>query len=135
MGHLLGHGVRFGVANDVMTAGEGIETILSLRSVMPTMPMVAALSANHLAALLFPLSLRRLYIARDRDLAGDAAVARLNDRADAAGIEAFSLLPTFDDFNEDLRHLGVDQLRASVRIQLAPEDVVRFMEWATAATE
>ena len=27
MGHLLGHGVRFGVANDVMAAGEGIETI------------------------------------------------------------------------------------------------------------
>ena len=29
MGHLLGHGVRFGVATDVMAAGEGIETMLS----------------------------------------------------------------------------------------------------------
>ena len=35
MGHLLGHGVRFGVAHDVMAAGEGIETMLSLRSIMP----------------------------------------------------------------------------------------------------
>ena len=33
MGHLLGHGVRFSVANDVMAAGEGIETMLSLRSI------------------------------------------------------------------------------------------------------
>ncbi len=54
IGHLLGHGVRFGVATDVMAAGEGIETMLSLRSIMPTLPMIAALSANHLAAILFP---------------------------------------------------------------------------------
>src|SRR3546814_18318349 len=31
MGHLLGHGVRFGVADSVMAAGEGIETLLSVR--------------------------------------------------------------------------------------------------------
>src|ERR1700674_1690987 len=99
MGHLLGHGVRFGVANDVIAAGEGIETMLSLRGVMPIMPMVAALSASHLAALLFPVSLRRLYIARDRDSAGDVAMASLNDRAEAAGIEAFTLSPTLGDFN------------------------------------
>ena len=35
MGHLLGHAVRFGPAGDVMAAGEGIETMLSLRCVMP----------------------------------------------------------------------------------------------------
>jgi hypothetical protein len=134
MGHLLGHGVRFGLANDVIAAGEGIETMLSLRSIMPSIPMVAALSANHLAALLFPLSVRRIYIARDSDPAGDAAMTNLNDRAKAAGIEAFTLSPTLGDFNEDLRHLGVDELRASVRMQLAPEDVVRFMQGTTAAT-
>ena len=42
MGHLLGHGVRFGIVTDVMAAGEGIETMLSLRCVLPTLPMVAA---------------------------------------------------------------------------------------------
>jgi Toprim domain len=135
MGHLLGHGVRFGVPNDVMTAGEGIETMLSLRSIMPTMPIVAALSANHLAALLFPLTLRRLYIAHDCDPAGDAAVARLADRADAAGIETITLSPTLDDFNEDLCRMGTDDLQAFVRVQLAPQDVGRFMDWATNATE
>jgi hypothetical protein len=126
MGHLLGHGVRFGVADDVMAAGEGIETMLSLRSVLPTLPMVAALSANHLAALLLPPTLRRLYVARDADPAGDAAMASLCHRAEAAGIEVRSLLPCFDDFNEDLRRVGAERLRTSMRRQLAPQDVVRF---------
>jgi Toprim domain len=128
MGHLLGHGVRFGVANDVLVAGEGIETILSLRCVMPTMPMIAALSAAHLAAILFPVTLRRLYIARDADPAGDGAKASLIDRATEAGIEAISLSPTLEDFNEDLRKLGIDALVAAIRVQIAPEDVARFME-------
>ena len=73
MGDLLGHAVRFGDVRDVMAAGEGIETILSLRQALPTMPMVSALSAGHLAAILFPPHLRRLYIVRDNDPAGDSA--------------------------------------------------------------
>lgn len=128
MGHLLGNAVRFDMAQDVMAAGEGIETVLSLRCVMPDMPMVAALSAAHMAAILFPVTLRRLYIVRDNDAAGDGAAAALIDRAKALGIEAITLSPTLEDFNEDLRGLGVDELRAAIRVQLAPEDVVRFLE-------
>ena len=128
MGHLLGNAVRFDVAHVVMAAGEGIETMLSLRCVMPTMPMVAALSAAHLAAILFSAALRRLYIVRDDDPAGDSAMASLSDRANEAGIEAISLSPTLEDFNEDLRTLGIDTLRAALRVQIAPGDVARFME-------
>jgi hypothetical protein len=127
IGHLLGHGVRFGVATDVMAAGEGLETMLSLRSGLPPLPMLAALSANHLAAIMFSGTLRRLYIARDRDPAGDLAVATLTERAQSAGIEALTLTPVLDDFNEDLRQLGVDELRAALRVQLAAEDVPRFL--------
>ena len=134
MGDLLGNAVRFGVANDVLAAGEGIETMLSLRCVLPSLPMAAALSANHLAAMLLPLTLRRLYIARDADAAGDAAVTALTERADAAGIEAIAWSPRLGDFNEDLRTFGIDDLRAALRTQLAPQDVVRFMLWATAET-
>jgi Toprim domain len=130
MGHLLGNAVRFDVAHDVMAAGEGIETMLSLRCVMPTMPMVAALSAAHLAAILFPAPLRRLYIARDDDPAGDSAMASLIDRSNETGIEAITLSPRLGDFNEDLRTLGIDALRSAVRVQIAPEDVDRFMELA-----
>jgi hypothetical protein len=129
MGNLLGNAVRFGVAHDCLAAGEGIETMLSLRCVIPAMPMVAALSAAHLAAILFPATLRRLYIARDDDPAGDGAMASLIDRANEAGIEAIALSPRLGDFNEDLRSLGIDALRAALRVQITPEDVVRFMEW------
>jgi hypothetical protein len=130
MGDLLGNAVRFDRATHVMAAGEGIETMLSLRMALPHMPMVAALSAAHLAAILFPATLRRLYIARDDDLAGDNAMASLVERAQAVGIEAITLSPRLGDFNEDLRTLGIDALRAAVRVQIAPEDVVRFMQMA-----
>ncbi|WP_315836185.1 DUF7146 domain-containing protein [Bradyrhizobium prioriisuperbiae] len=128
IGDLLGHAVRFGVAGEVMAAGEGIETMLSLRCVLPTLPMVAALSAAHLSAILFPDTLRRLYIARDDDPAGDGAMATLIDRAQEAGIEAIVISPRLGDFNEDLRLLGIDALRAASRVQIAAQDVARFME-------
>lgn len=127
MGDLLGHAVRFGVAHDVMAAGEGIETILSLRMAAPRLPMLAALSAAHLAAILFPVTLRRLYIVRDDDPAGDSARDSLIERANAIGVEAIVLSPMRGDFNEDLRLLGAVALCANVRVQLAPEDVARFM--------
>ena len=97
-GHLLGNAVRFGVAGEVMAAGEGIETMLSLRCVLPTMPMVAALSAAHLAAILFPISLRRLYMTRDDDPAGDGAMATLLDRAMEAGIRGDRLVAATHGF-------------------------------------
>jgi DNA primase len=127
MGHLLGHAVRFGPACEVMAAGEGIETMLSLRCAMPTMPMVAALSAAHLAAILFSATLRRLYIVRDNDRAGDGAMKSLIDRARLTGIEAIVLSPQCGDFNEDLRNFDINALRAALRIQIAPEDVARFI--------
>ena len=127
MGHLLGNAVRFGRASDVMAAGEGIETMLSLRCIMPSMAMLAALSAAHLAAILFPAVLRRLYVIRDNDPAGDGAVAGLFDRAQSAGIEAIVLSPQCGDFNEDLRNSDTNALREVLRLQLAPEDVIRFL--------
>jgi len=127
LGDLLGNAVRFGAADDVLVAGEGIETMLSLRCVLPTLPMAAALSANHLAAMALSSSLRRLYIARDADAAGDTVQAVLLQRAETAGIEAIPLSPRLGDFNEDLHVFGLDTLRAALRIQLAPEDVSRFL--------
>ena len=132
MGDLLGHAVRFGAADDVLAVGEGIETMLSLRCALPAMPMAAALSANHLAALLLPPTLRRLYIARDADAAGDMALSALTERAEAAGIEVLALSPRMGDFNEDLHAFGLGALRAALRIQFASQDLVRFMLFAEA---
>lgn len=122
MGNLLGHGVHFGRASDVLIAGEGIETMLSLRQIMPGMAVIAALSAAHLAALELPADLRRLYIARDKDPAGLSASNSLANRARAAGIGTVMLDPQHGDFNDDLRRIGRDAMRAHVRGQLAPQD-------------
>ena len=127
LGHLFGHGVRFGTADDVMVAGEGLETVLSVRAILPTMPMAAALSANHLAAFRPPATLRRLYVAQDNDSAGRRAAHELRSRAQTAGIKAITLTPSLKDFNDDLRQLGVAALRATLREQLLLEDVGRFM--------
>ena len=54
-------------------------------------------------------------------------MATLTERAQSAGIEAFTLSPALDDFNGDLRQLGIDQLRAALRVQLIPKDVPRFL--------
>lgn len=127
LGRLLGNAVRFhfpvhGIV-PVMVAGEGIESILSLSEVMPAMPMVAALSANHLAALRLPTGCIRLYIATDADAAGRHGVEGLSRRAQALRILPLVLAPELGDFNEDLRRLGPDRLMAGLRSQLAPDDV------------
>lgn len=128
MGHLLGNAVRFGAAHDILAAGEGLETMLSLRDALPDLAMAAGLSANHLAAILLPASLRVLYVVRDADPAGDGAAATLIQRARHDGIEARMLSPLLDDFNDDLRAIGLDQLRRHLSEQLAPEHVARFLD-------
>ena len=127
MGELLGNGVRFGAPLDVMAVGEGIETVLSVRCLLPIMPMIAALSSAHLAAMLFPETLRRLYVLRDNDPAGERASVTLLDRATAAGIDAVVLTSELGDFNDDLRRLCKARLQAAIRDQLAPQDISRFM--------
>jgi hypothetical protein len=128
MGHLLGHAVRFGPVCDVLAAGEGIETMLSLRQVFANLPLAAALSAAHLAAMGFPPGLRRLYIVRDNDNAGRRAAEALTARAQAEGITALTLVSRLSDLNDDLRQLGPPALAASIRSQLTPEDVTRFWQ-------
>lgn len=127
MGHLAGNAVRFGADSNVMTAAEGIETALALKTVMPAMPVVAALSAAHLAALILPPALRRLYVARDNDGAGRFAVERLRARSRAGDIDIRALAPRTEDFNADLLSLGPDRLRAWLAEQLAPDDVQHFL--------
>lgn len=124
MGHLLGNGVRFGASGAVMVAGEGIETMLSLRTVMPVLPAIAGLSGAHLAAIRFPPQLRRLYVARDDDPAGLAAEKTLTQRATEAGIETLPIDPMLDDFNSDLCVFGADRLRTHLRAQFRQEDAV-----------
>ncbi|WP_420797388.1 hypothetical protein [Aminobacter anthyllidis] len=69
-------------------------------------------------------------MARDNDPAGDKAIATLLERTGVVGIETIILTPRLGDFNEDLRLLGLDALTARLKLQVAPQDVARFMSSA-----
>ena len=127
IGHLLGHGVRFGISSPVMAAAEGLETMLSLRQIMPALPMIAGLSGAHLAAIAFPDALRRLYVARDDDPAGAAALATLHERASTRGIGVCPLEPRHGDFNGDLQSLGRRAMAASLRPQRMAADRLKHL--------
>ncbi|HEV2501755.1 MAG TPA: toprim domain-containing protein [Mesorhizobium sp.] len=126
LGNLLGNaiwlGLQPGAPVPVMAAGEGFETMASLRTVFPTLPVAAATSANHLAGLCFPPGCHRLYIAADADAAGRHGIQRLSQRAGEAGILALALRPQLGDFNDDLLHLGPARLAAWLGDQLVRDD-------------
>jgi Toprim domain len=126
MGHLLGNAVRFGEPQGIMAAGEGIETVLSLLSLFPGLPMAAGLSAAHLSAVTFPPGLRRFYMLRDNDAAGDFAEQRLAGRCREAGIEVRILRPTGKDLNADLCREPAQAVEARMLAQMAPQDRSRF---------
>ncbi|MEM7693250.1 MAG: toprim domain-containing protein [Pseudomonadota bacterium] len=126
MGRLRGHGVWIGAPEKLIAAGEGLETVLSLRAAIP-LPVVAALSAGNLAALILPPGLRRLYVAVDDDRAGRWATENLLQRARAEGIDAAALVFPGGDANDALQRQGIEKLRASLRPQLCPEDVDRLL--------
>lgn len=110
LGNLLGNGVRFGAIDDTLAATEGIETALALKTVLPELPVVAALSAAHLAAFIPPVTVRRLYVAHDNDEAGRMALERLRERL-AEALDICPLAPRGKDYNDDLLTFGPEPLR------------------------
>lgn len=122
LGALAGNAVRFGDARDALIIGEGIETVLSLRRVLPGMPIAAALSAQHLRAFEIPPPVKRLYIAVDRDDAGLNAAEASRQRARDDGVDVRLLLPMRKDFNDDLMIDGPETMAGMIWRQLAPVD-------------
>jgi phage/plasmid primase-like uncharacterized protein len=122
MGVLAGNAVRFGITRDIMAVGEGVETVLALQTLMPSMPMAAALSAQNVSALRLPATLKRLTIAADRDDAGLSAARLLRQRAIEQGVDAVIILPIFNDFNDDLQHSDRAAMTDSLVAQFLPSD-------------
>ena len=122
LGRIYGLAVRFGEPTTATTllVGEGIETVLSLVTVLPdgalqtTVPSgtfaAAALSAGSLGAFVPPGHVTRLIVAQDRDKAGGRAARRLQLRCTRLGIASSVLLPAGNDFNDDLRSFGPEPL-------------------------
>ena len=115
LGRVYGFAVRFGQPADSVApllVGEGIETVLSLVTAVPTITAAAALSAGSLGAFPPPPGCRRLVIARDNDPEGERAAQRLARRCARAGVEATVIVPDGGDFNDDMVALGADVLAA-----------------------
>jgi len=95
----------------------GIENMLSLRSVMPTMPMVAALSAITLPPSLFPASCAAF-------MSPANAILRATPDGDpnrtgaAAGIARLASRPPPWRLQRRSRRRGIDDLSRSLRVQL-----------------
>ena len=122
LGRIHGFAVRFGepAAASTLLVGEGIETVLSLVTVLPDGALrtavpsgtfaAAALSAGGLGTFVPPLMTARLIVAQDRDEEGERAARRLQLRCTRLGIASAVLVPERGDFNDELVDLGPERL-------------------------
>ena len=118
LGLIQGHGIRLGwtKTKTCLSVGEGLESMLSLRQLLPGMPAIAATSAAHVALFHIPRHVQRLYIAADGDEAGDHAAEVLTKRVEEdANCHVLRLRAVGKDFNDDLC-----QLPAGRRLQAWP---------------
>jgi hypothetical protein len=119
LGQLYGNAVRFSTrrGGEDLIAGEGIESVLSVGSALPLLDLASCLTAQHLALFEPPPWCKRLWIARDNDEAGEKAALDLRARTEPMGIEVFDLTPERNDFNDDLRAIGLQRLRSALERQ------------------
>ena len=112
LGRVHGLAARFGTPADgaTLVAGEGIETVLSIVTAIPTIAAAATLSAGSLAAFAPPGNISRLVIARDNDDEGARAAAGLVERCQDTAISIAVIVPERADFNDDLIALGPQAL-------------------------
>ena len=115
LGPIYGNAVSLGSAppgsGGTLVVGEGIETVLSVLTVLTELSGAAALSSPSLAAFSPPPGLERLIVARDNDAAGEGASYRLVMRCRQLGIATTVVVPEGGDFNDDLLSLGPQALR------------------------
>ncbi len=134
LGRIHGFAVRFGepAAASTLLVGEGIETVLSLVTVLPhgvlrtagPSPTFAAsaLSAGGLGTFVPPPMVSRLIVAQDRDEEGERAARRLQLRCTRLGIASTVLVPHAGDFNDELVGLGPERLASKLAPLLGQPD-------------
>ncbi|MGH1464183.1 MAG: DUF7146 domain-containing protein [Cognatishimia sp.] len=116
LGQLHGHAIRFwsGQSRSDLIVGEGLENTLSVGTALPEFDLASCLTATHLGLFIPPPGIKRIWIARDNDEAGGNASKRLRNQLELIGITCGDLVPSMDDFNDDLRAFGKDALRRSL---------------------
>lgn len=113
LGQLHGNAVRFwsGSKPADLIVGEGLENTLSVGTALPEFNLASCLTATHLGLFIPPSGIKRIWIARDNDAAGERAAQTLAPKLGSSGIECRHLVPKLGDFNEDLLAFGKNGLR------------------------
>jgi len=116
LGQLHGNAIRFwsGSNLDELIVGEGLENTLSVGTALPGFNLASCLTATHLGLFIPPSGIKRIWIARDNDLAGERAAQTLASKLTSSGIECACLVPKLGDFNEDLLAFGKEALRGTL---------------------
>ena len=113
LGQLHGNAVRFwsGSKPADLIVGEGLENTLSIGTALPEFNLASCLTATHHGLFIPPSGIKRIWIARDNDVAGERAAQSLASKLGSSGIECRHLVPKLGDFNEDLLASGKGGLR------------------------
>ncbi|MEP2985660.1 MAG: toprim domain-containing protein [Roseibium sp.] len=113
LGQLHGNAVRFwsGSNPSDLIVGEGLENTLSVGTALSEFNLASCLTATHLGLFIPPPWIKRIWIARDNDVAGARAAQTLASKLGSSGIECRHLVPKLGDFNEDLLAFGKGGLR------------------------
>lgn len=116
LGQLHGNAIRFWSASnlDELIVGEGLENTLSVGTALPEFNLASCLTATHLGLFIPTSGIKRIWIARDNDAAGERAAQTLASKLASSGIECRYLVPKYGDFNEDLLAFGKDALRRTL---------------------
>ena len=80
--------------------------------------MASCLTATHLGLFIPPSGIKRIWIARDNDAAGERAAHTLSAKLGTVGVECRCLVPKLGDFNEDLLAFGEDALRRTLLLAM-----------------
>ena len=101
-----------------MITGEGLENVLSIGTALRDADLASCLTANHLGLFNPPKGIKKLWIARDNDEAGEEGAARLRNRAEEQGLWCGDLVPKTGDFNDDLTSMGLDAFQEHLLSQM-----------------
>lgn len=113
LGQLQSNAIRFWSGSNPgdLIVGEGLENTLSVGTALPEFNLASCLTATHLGLFIPPSGIKRIWIARDNDVAGERTALGLAGKLASIGIECRHLVPKLGDFNEDLLAIGKGGLR------------------------
>lgn len=105
IGQIRGGALRLGPEGPEMIVCEGPEDGLTLRQMMPTMPVWVALGSGNMAFMSLPPCVKRVLVAGDNNTAGRLAARRACEAFKAQGRQATPIFPDcdYEDFNDQLR--------------------------------